>query len=180
MWDFPSATVLKDDPTADHKGPPAAFVAERAHGRLDDGLFNSSFLVAFRNRLLVVELRHKNGKDSLGEYACTVLTADDNNADQSCSSSSWYRLIIMYRRQTFAACRTYSSEDGAWGPEAKVSVPSVITANQMTAMTGTGAAVGNTEYWHTKNQVFVLRLDTVRHTSWTCPGPGTIPSETQC
>ncbi|TVU31469.1 hypothetical protein EJB05_23154, partial [Eragrostis curvula] len=165
---------------------------------LDDGLFDSSRLVASRNGLLVVELRHKkhvlklcvcnpmtgevtvlpplSGKDSLGDYACTVLTADDSDTtDQSCSISSWYRLLIVYRRQSFAACRTYSSDDSAWGPEAEVNVPSVITANQMTAMTSTGVVVGNTVYWHTKNQVFVLCLITLKAHFMNMPQTGHDP-----
>ena len=68
---------------------------------LDDGLFDASRVVASRNGLLVVELHRRyreralklcvcnpmtgaarvlpplTGKDGVGHFACTVLTADD-------------------------------------------------------------------------------------------------------
>ncbi|KAK3153439.1 hypothetical protein QOZ80_2BG0172670 [Eleusine coracana subsp. coracana] len=148
---------------------------------LDDGLFDSSRLVGSRKGLLVLELKCDRkhvlklcvcnpmtgevtvlppltGKESLGRYACTVLTAEDGSNDHNRSS---YRLVIVYTRRTFTACRSYSSEDGAWGPEAKVTTVSGITQKQMAAMTGAGVVVGNAAYWHARTKVFGLHLDTL-------------------
>lgn len=154
---------------------------------LDDGLFDASRLVGSRKGLLVVELKHNRkhvlklcvcnpmagevtvlppltGKECLGRYACSILTADDSSIiddhghqSNACNSSS-YRLVIVYTRKTFTACRTYSSEDGAWAPEARVSTEFGITQKQMAAMTGAGVVVGNTVYWHARTKVFGLDL----------------------
>ncbi|KAL6840882.1 hypothetical protein ACP4OV_029408 [Aristida adscensionis] len=68
------------------------------------------------------------GRDSpAGPYACTVLTAadelhpdDDGGGDRIASPYSAYRVLLLYNRRGFTALRCYSSEAGAWGPEAEV------------------------------------------------------------
>ncbi|CAL5003942.1 unnamed protein product [Urochloa decumbens] len=100
---------------------------------VDDGLFDSSsHIVASRNGLLVVDLRRGKhdralklcvcnpmagvvyvlppliGKDGLGHYACTVLTADDRDEETADPprSSSYFRLVMLYSRRGFTAFRT--------------------------------------------------------------------------
>ncbi|CAL5010281.1 unnamed protein product [Urochloa decumbens] len=113
-------------------------------------LDSSSCIVASRNGLVVVDLcrggggcgKHVRalnlcvcnpmtgeahalpplaGKDRLGHYACTVLTADDyhDGIDPPQSPSS-YRLLLLYSRCGFTAFRCYSDDSGGWSPEAKV------------------------------------------------------------
>ncbi|KAL6641546.1 hypothetical protein ACP70R_019727 [Stipagrostis hirtigluma subsp. patula] len=154
---------------------------------LDDGLFDSSRVVASRNGLLAVELQRGNrkravklcvcnpmtgevtvlpplgGKDIPSYYACTVLTAADDVGNDEQSRSS-YRLVLVYRRRGFTACRSYSSDGGNWGPEAKVDNSSWFGNKEMAAMTaaGAGVAVGQKVFWLAKSRVFGLHLDTMQ------------------
>ncbi|CAN6324400.1 unnamed protein product [Urochloa humidicola] len=134
---------------------------------LDDGLFDASRLVASRNGLLVVELRRRKreravklcvcnpmtgevtilpplgGKQITSPFACTILTADDDERHVSSPPSS-YRLLLVYGRRGFTACRTYASDRGCggWGPEAKVWDAIGLRAKAMASMaagTGLGA-----------------------------------------
>ncbi|CAO2164331.1 unnamed protein product [Urochloa humidicola] len=109
-------------------------------------LDSSSCIVASRNGIVVVELRRGGkhgralrlcvcnpmtdeahalpplaGKDGLGHYACTVLTADDypDGIDPPQSPSS-YRLLLLYSRHDFTAFWSYSDDNGGWSTEAKV------------------------------------------------------------
>jgi len=114
---------------------------------VDDRLFDGfSHIVASRNGLLVIELHsgnndralklcvcnpmagvvhvlpHLGGKDGLGDYACTVLTADDRD-DKTIDppqSSLYFRLVMLYTRCDFTAFRSFSSEEGSWSEEAKL------------------------------------------------------------
>jgi len=67
-------------------------------------------------------LPHLGGKDGLGDYACTVLTADDRD-DKTIDppqSSLYFRLVMLYTRCDFTAFRSFSSEEGSWSEEAKL------------------------------------------------------------
>ncbi|CAN6294080.1 unnamed protein product [Urochloa humidicola] len=155
---------------------------------LDDGLFDASRLVASRNGLLVVELQRRKreralklcvinpmtgdftvlpplgGKQITMPFACTVLTADDDDGSHvNIDPPSSYRLLIVYGRRGFTACRTYASDGGGggWGPEAKVWDAIGLRAKAMASMAaGTGVVVGDVAYWHTSRVVFGVRLGT--------------------
>jgi hypothetical protein len=70
------------------------------------------------------------GKDGVGHFACTVLTADDYQYQVQDGvaitpppprlSSPHYRLLVLYNRRDFTAIRSYSSKDGSWSPERRV------------------------------------------------------------
>ncbi|CAN6299959.1 unnamed protein product [Urochloa humidicola] len=155
---------------------------------LDDGLFDASRLVASRNGLLVVELQRRKreravklcvvnpmtgdftvlpplgGKQITSPFACTVLTADDNDESHVTSDPpSSYRLLIVYGRRGFTACRTYASDGGGggWSPEAKVLDAIGLRTKAMASMAaGTGVVVGDVAYWQTSRIVFGVRLGT--------------------
>ncbi|KQK03966.1 uncharacterized protein LOC104583061 [Brachypodium distachyon] len=114
----------------------------------DDGVLDSSRVVASRNGRLVLDLRRGKGvgghvlrlcvcnpmtgdvdflpplrrKDSPGPYACTVLTAIDEprGTDTTTTTTSSYRVLLVYNRRSFTALRCYDSSEGGWGPEAQV------------------------------------------------------------
>ena len=70
------------------------------------------------------------GKDGVEHFACTVLTADDYQYQVQDGvaitpppprlSSPHYRLLVLYNRRDFTAIRSYSSKDGSWSPERRV------------------------------------------------------------
>jgi hypothetical protein len=173
---------------------------------VDDGLFDGfSRIVASRNGLLVVDLRgvkhdralklcvcnpmagvvhvlpHLGGKDGLGYYACTVLTADDRDEKtiDPPRSSSYFRLVLVYKytRCGFTAFRSYSSEEGSWSEEAKVTnarlgnIQMGLTDDSLThnGVVGYG---GRLVYWLSKNVVFVLCLATLQSTVVSMPRSG--------
>ncbi|KAL6659338.1 hypothetical protein ACP70R_003378 [Stipagrostis hirtigluma subsp. patula] len=157
---------------------------------LDDGLLDRSRVVASRNGLLVVELRRRGkrdralklcvcnpmtgeahllpplrGKDGLGHYACTVLTAADVRDTYSATdppSASYYRVVMVYSRRGFTACRNYSTDGGgAWSPEAEVTGAQFDKKKMRTTGNGVVTRGGTAAYWLAKNVVFGLRLDTL-------------------
>ncbi|CAL5010288.1 unnamed protein product [Urochloa decumbens] len=108
------------------------------------------------------------GKDGVGHYACTVLTADDrhgeNGGTDSPRSASSYRLLLVYSRRDFTAFRSYSSSDddgGGWSPEAKVTGARLGKQQMGLMRNGVVAPGGRVAYWLAKDAVFALRLDTM-------------------
>ncbi|CAL5010280.1 unnamed protein product [Urochloa decumbens] len=165
----------------------------------DDGLFDgSSHIVASRNGLLVVDLRRGKhdralklcvcnpmagvvhvlpplgGKDGLGHYACTALTADDRDEESvdPPRSSSYFRVVILYSRRGFTAFHSYSSDDGRWSEEGKVT--SARLGKKQMGLTDSGVVGrgGRLVYWLAKNVVFVLPLETLQSTLGSMPWSG--------
>ncbi|WVZ94983.1 hypothetical protein U9M48_040800 [Paspalum notatum var. saurae] len=168
---------------------------------VDGGLFDGSpHIVAARNGLLVVDLRRGKhdrtprlcvcnpmtgdvhvlpplgGKDGLGHYACAVVTADDLD-DKSAGllpppGPSYFRLVMVYTRRGFTAFRSYSSSDGSWSEEAKVT-NGRLGKKQM-GMTHSGVVLhgGRVVCWLAKNIVFRLCLDTRQSTVLSMPCSG--------
>ncbi|CAL5008304.1 unnamed protein product [Urochloa decumbens] len=154
-------------------------------------LDSSSRVVASRNGLVVVDLwrggggEHRRalklcvcnpmtgeahalppltGKDGLGQYACTVLTADDRLAATDPSPPSSYRLLLVYSRRSFTAFRSYSDDGGGgagWSPEAKVTGAQIVKKHMGIMCNGVVAPGGREAYWLAKDVVFALRLDTM-------------------
>ncbi|CAO2176399.1 unnamed protein product [Urochloa humidicola] len=156
---------------------------------VDDGLFDgSSHIVASRNGLLVVDLRRGKhdralklcvcnpmagvvhvlprlgGKDGLGHYACTVLTADDRDEETADPprSSSYFRLVMLYSRRGFTAFRSYLSDDGRWSEEGKVTGARLGKKQMGLTYNGVVGRGGRLVYWLAKNVVFVLSLETLQ------------------
>jgi hypothetical protein len=161
--------------------------------------FNTYRIVTSRNGFIVLELqrgKHSRtlrlcvcnpmtgevralppltGKDSVGCYVCTVLTADDykyqvrQNSDAADDTApppppaSHYRLLMVYNRRDFTAFRSYSSEDGGgWGPERKVTGARFNRRQLNLTHGGVVASGGRVAYWKTNDGiVFGLRLDTL-------------------
>ncbi|KAJ1267377.1 hypothetical protein BS78_07G051600 [Paspalum vaginatum] len=168
---------------------------------VDDGLFEGSpHIVAARNGLLVVDLRRGKhdrtlrlcvcnpmtgdvhvlpplgGKDGLGHYACAVVTADDHD-DKSADllpppGPSYFRLVMVYTRRGFTAFRSYSSSDGSWSEEAKVT-NGRLGKKQM-GLTHSGVVLhgGRVVCWLAKNIVFKLCLETLQSTVLSMPYSG--------
>lgn len=103
------------------------------------------------------------GKDGLGHYACTVLTADDRDEKtvEPPRSSSYFRLVMIYTRRDSTAFRSYSSEDGRWSEEAKVTDARLGKKQMGLTHSGVVHRGGRLVYWFAKNVVFVLCLETL-------------------
>ncbi|CAN6164638.1 unnamed protein product [Urochloa humidicola] len=174
---------------------------------VSDGVLldSSSRVVASRNGLLVVNLRRGGGKharalklrvcnpitgevhalppltgkEGLGCYACTVLTADDyhgGNGTDSPRSPSSYRLLLVYSRRGFTAFRSYSSDSdgsgGGWSPEAKVTGAQLGTKQMGLTRNGVVAPGGRVAYWLAKDVLFELHLDTMKASVASLPRTG--------
>ncbi|RLN42197.1 hypothetical protein C2845_PM01G47600 [Panicum miliaceum] len=157
---------------------------------LDDGLFDASRVVASRNGLLLVELQRRKreralklcvcnpmtgevtvlpplgGKEISRPFACAIFTAEDDDESHLSdppSAPSSYRLLLVYGRRGFTACRTYSSDGGRWGPQAKAITAVRLGKKTMASMTGTGAVVvRNVAYWRAMGIVLGVRLHTLQ------------------
>ncbi|KAG2581877.1 hypothetical protein PVAP13_6KG075100, partial [Panicum virgatum] len=170
------------------------------------GLPDSSRIVASRNGLLVVDLRSGKhtralkfcvynpmtgaarvlppltGKDGVGHFACTVLTADDYQYQVQDGvaitpppprlSSPHYRLLVLYNRRDFTAIRSYSSKDGSWSPERRVTGAQLGKRQMRLTRGGVVAGGGSVSYWFTTGAVFELRLDTLEATTVSLPTRG--------
>jgi len=170
----------------------------------DDGLFDGfSHIVASRNGLLVINLEsgnhdralklcvcnpmagvvhvlpHLGGMDGLGHYVCTVLTADDRDEKiiDPPRSTSYFRLVMLYTRCGFTAFRSYSSEEGSWSEEAKLTNSRLgrkqmgLTNDGLThnGVVGRG---GRLVYWLSNKVVFVLCLETLQLSVVSMPRSG--------
>jgi hypothetical protein len=102
------------------------------------------------------------GRDKPGRYACALLTAADDLAHDTLCSASSFRLVIVYDRRDFTACRTYSSDAGSWGPEGKVSGARV--SGRSLAQTHAAAVVRGAVFWRVNDAVLRLRPDTLEAT----------------
>jgi hypothetical protein len=156
--------------------------AASANALFNDEPFRSSRVVTSRKGRLVLELCRASrlwlavcnpmtrnvsvlpalaGRDSPGRYACALLTADDDltgAADPPPSSASSFRLVIVYGRRDFMACRTYSSDAGSWGPEGIVTGDRVSWRTLAQAHAAAAVARGAV-FWRVKDAVLALRLD---------------------
>ncbi|KAL6840883.1 hypothetical protein ACP4OV_029409 [Aristida adscensionis] len=174
--------------------PPASLNA-LVEGLDADGLFDASRVVASRNGLLVVDLRRGkgdralklcvcnpmtgavrllpplSGKDGLGHYACTVLTADDLD-DGTGKPSSYFRVVMVYTRRGFTAFRSYSSDDGSWSEEGKVT--SARLGKKQMGVTHMGVVNPGSKivFWLAKNVLFVLSLSSLASAVGSMPRSG--------
>ena len=114
------------------------------------------------------------GKDGLGSYACTVLTADDRDEKtiEPPRSSSYFRLVMVYTRRGFTAFRSYSSEEGSWSEEAKVTNARLGKKQMGLTHNGVVGRGGRLVYWLSKNVVFVLSLETLQSAVVSMPRSG--------
>lgn len=150
----------------------------------DDEQFKSSRLIASRKGRLVFELCRVSraavlrlavcnpmtgevsilptlsGKDKPGRYACAFLTADDfQHANNPVRSGSAFQLVLVYKRRSFLACRSYSSDTNSWGPEGKVT-GAKISGKRLHEMSG-AVVVRGAVFWRTRYVVFGFRVDTL-------------------
>jgi hypothetical protein len=119
------------------------------------------------------------GKEISRPFACAILTTEDyvdddeSHLSDPSSSPSSYRLLLVYGRRGFTACRTYTSDGGRWGPEAKA----INTVRLGKKMTGTGVVVvRNVAYWHAMGIVLGVRLDTLQAKHVDMPLTGHYPA----
>ncbi|CAN6311559.1 unnamed protein product [Urochloa humidicola] len=105
------------------------------------------------------------GRDRPGRYACVLLTASDDTdnglaaADAAEGTPSPFRVVIVYARRGFTACRAYSSEDGSWGPEREVSGARVSGRSLAQAHAAAVVCAGGAVFWRVGDAVLGLRLD---------------------
>ncbi|CAN6299823.1 unnamed protein product [Urochloa humidicola] len=103
------------------------------------------------------------GRDRPGRYACALLAAGDDNDDDLAAAAegkpSPFRVVIVYDRRGFTACRTYSSEDGSWGPEREVSGARVSGRSLAQAHATAVVAASGAVFWRVRDAVLCLRLD---------------------
>ncbi|CAL4916154.1 unnamed protein product [Urochloa decumbens] len=111
-----------------------------------------------------------SGKDKPGHYACALLTADDLDNPPPPSGSAAFRLFLVYSRRSFTACRSYSSDTGAWAPEGRVT-GARISSKRLAQMYLNNAAVvvGGAVFWRGKRVVVGLHVDTLCTTLETLP-----------
>ncbi|CAL5008302.1 unnamed protein product [Urochloa decumbens] len=96
------------------------------------------------------------GKDSPnGPYACTVITASDN--DDRLRHGS-YRVVLLYNRRSFTAVRCYSSDAGSWGPEAVVT-GARVGRKQLAGGPHAAVVRGGVVFW--PRLAVALRLDSL-------------------
>ncbi|KAL6646194.1 hypothetical protein ACP70R_017802 [Stipagrostis hirtigluma subsp. patula] len=186
----------------DEPGAPPRFLPFRSFHQpraavFDDPLFTNSRTIASLNGRLVLELRRPSraaalrlvvcnpmsgdvsvlptlsGKNKPGNYACALLTADDDVRDAAvdpprATGPASFRMVLIYKRRGFMACRSYSSDASAWGPECKVT-GAKISSRRLGEMDAGGVAVRGAVYWLSDNLVFGLRVDTLRATLESLP-----------
>ncbi|KAF8689828.1 hypothetical protein HU200_041459 [Digitaria exilis] len=189
----PTASASRRFPVLHQQNPSS--VSTLVRGRLLD----SSRVVASRNGLAVVELRRGKhdmpalklcvcnpmtghvhalppltDKDSLRHYACTVITFGDyyDGGERRRSPSTYDRLLLVYSRRGFTAFRIYSSDDGSWSSETKVTGARLSKKQMRLTRSGVVARGGHAAYWLAKNLVFGLRLDTLEASVATLPWSG--------
>ncbi|CAL4999766.1 unnamed protein product [Urochloa decumbens] len=155
-------------------------ICANAEAVLAGDVFRSCRLAASRNGRLVLELRRRasrgaaalrlamvnpitgdvdilpalSGKDTPGSYACAMLAASDDVA-----AAAAFRLLIVYKRRHFTACRTYSFDTKAWGAEGKISGARIGGARLGEMDAGVAARGG--AFWLHGDAVFRLRVGTL-------------------
>ncbi|KAL6661818.1 hypothetical protein ACP70R_001202 [Stipagrostis hirtigluma subsp. patula] len=166
----------------DEPGAPPRFLPFRSFhppraAVFDDPLFTNSRTIALAvcNPMSgdVSVLPTLSGKDKPGNYACALLTADDDVRDAAvdppCATGpASFRMVLIYKRRGFMACRSYSSDASAWAPERKVT-GAKISSRRVGEMDAGGVAVRGAVYWLSDNLVFGLRVDTLRATLESLP-----------
>ncbi|CAL4924326.1 unnamed protein product [Urochloa decumbens] len=95
------------------------------------------------------------GRDRPGRYACTLLAAGD---DDDLADMSSFRVVIVYDRRGFTACRTYSSDTGSWGPEGEVS-GARVSGRSLAQAHAAAVVAGGAVFWRVRDAVLGLRLD---------------------
>uniref|UniRef100_A0A0E0M625 F-box domain-containing protein n=1 Tax=Oryza punctata TaxID=4537 RepID=A0A0E0M625_ORYPU len=99
-----------------------------------------------------------HGDDKPGSYACALLTADDLDPPRRPSSSTFFRVVVVYNRRTFTAFRSYSSDSGRWSAEARQS------GTKMSSYTlhhlRQSVVHGGVAYWPLAHTAFAVRVDT--------------------
>jgi hypothetical protein len=108
------------------------------------------------------------GKNGLGHYTCTVVTA----TDYPDKNSSYFRLVMVYNRREFTAFRSYSSKDRCWSPEAKVTRFKFAKRGVGLTRNGVVSRGGRVAYWLSRDIVFGLHLDTQEATIACLPRSG--------
>ncbi|CAN6288522.1 unnamed protein product [Urochloa humidicola] len=98
-----------------------------------------------------------SGRDRPGRYACALLAGAGAAAEDDTSSP--FRVVIVYARRGFTACRTYSSGAGSWGPECEVSGARVSGRSLAQAHAAAVVAAGGAVFWRVRDAVLGLRLD---------------------
>ncbi|CAL4941299.1 unnamed protein product [Urochloa decumbens] len=178
--------------------PPPRFVPldPRLRGASLEALFDGALLrcsrvVASRKGRLVLELRRAtrsavlrlavcdpmtgevsilptlSSKDKPGHYACALLTAGD--LDDPPPSGSAFRLLLVYSRRSFTACRSYSSDTGAWAPEGRVSGARISSKRLAQMHTNAAVVIGGAVFWRGRRVVVGLHVDTLDATLETLP-----------
>ncbi|CAL5013580.1 unnamed protein product [Urochloa decumbens] len=92
-----------------------------------------------------------SGKDTPGSYACALLAA--------ATAAAAFRLLIVYKRRHFTACRTYSFDTKAWGAEGKISGARIGGARLGEMDAGVAARGG--AFWLHGDAVYSLRVGTL-------------------
>ncbi|KAF8730099.1 hypothetical protein HU200_017066 [Digitaria exilis] len=142
-------------------------------------LFDHARPVASRNGRVVLELRRADGltlsvwnpmtgdvsvlptlsapKDSPGDYACAILTADDLDTPPPSSTADLFRLLLMYNRRGSTLLRSYSSDTRRWGDER--GKPGDRIRSRVLGQLGPAVVLRGMAYWHTRYGALGVRLD---------------------